>query len=246
MKIGYDKTIGYSPLECVDVEKMRQVIQVNKQIVGEYYSSQGGDLILVAGAGRGDEAMLINQEFGIKTIGIDINMTRPALVESNPDILFQRQDLTALAFGNDVFSLIYSYHVIEHVTDHLIALRELHRVLKPGGVLFIGFPNKNRLVSYIGTSQRVSALEKLKWNINDYLFRFKGQFENKYGAHAGFSGKEFIRDASRLFGVVRPVRNQYMLLKYEKFRGLIQALINTGLAEIVFPSNYYVCVKEHL
>ncbi len=246
MNTDYDKTIGYSPLECVDAEKMRKVIQVNKQIINEYYSPQNGDLILVAGAGRGDEAVLINQEFGIKTIGIDLNITRPALGEKNPGVVFQRQDLMALAFGSSAFSMVYSYHVIEHVTDYLIALRELYRVLKPGGVLFIGFPNKNRLVSYIGTSQRVSALERLKWNFNDYYYRFKGQFENKYGAHAGFSEQEFVREASKVFSVVHPVRNQYMLLKYGKLRGVIQALISTGMAEIIFPSNYYICIKTRL
>jgi ubiquinone/menaquinone biosynthesis C-methylase UbiE len=246
MNTDYDPTIGYSPLECIDVEKVRKVIQVNKQIINEYYSPQDGDLILVAGAGRGDEAVLINQEFGIKTIGIDLNIARPALGEKSPGVVFQRQDLMALAFGNSVFSLVYSYHVIEHVTNHLVALRELCRVLKPGGVLFIGFPNKNRLLSYIGTSQRVSALEKLKWNINDYLFRFKGKFENKYGAHAGFSEQEFVREASKVFSVVHPVRNQYMLLKYGKLRGVIRALVSTGMAEIIFPSNYYICIKACL
>jgi ubiquinone/menaquinone biosynthesis C-methylase UbiE len=245
MNIDFDKTIGYSPLEYVDVEKMRRVIQINKEIIGKYYSLQSGDLILVAGAGRGDEAVLVNQEFGNKTIGIDLNITRQVLWEGNPDVFFQRQDMTGLAFGNAVFSLVYSYHVIEHVSHYLIALHELCRVLKPDGVLFIGFPNKHRLLSYFRTSQRATSLEKLKWNINDYLYRFKGQFENKYGAHAGFSEQEFVREASKIFSVVHPVRDQYMLLKYKKFHGMIQALISTGLAEIFFPSNYYICVKAH-
>ena len=157
----YNQTIGYSPLESVDVDKMRKVIKINKEIIGKYYSLKRGDLILVAGPGRGDEVVILNQEFGNKTFGLDLNIARLVLWENNPDVISQRQDITALVFCKAVFSLVYSYHVIEHVSIFPGALGELHLVMKPGGVLFIGFPNKNRLFSYIGMSQRASGLKNL-------------------------------------------------------------------------------------
>jgi SAM-dependent methyltransferase len=132
---------------------------------------------------------------------------------------------------------------LEHVSDHLAVLKELWRVLRPDGVLFIGFPNKHRLFSYIGTSQKVSILEKIKWNLNDYLYKLKGQFENKYGAHAGFTEREFLSDSIGIFREVRPVRNEYMLIKYASLQFFMRFSAYIGLGEILFPSNYYICIK---
>jgi ubiquinone/menaquinone biosynthesis C-methylase UbiE len=139
--------------------------------------------------------------------------------------------------------LIYSYHVLEHVADPSVVLGELNRVLKPGGALFIGFPNKNRLLSYIGTSQKASALEKLKWNVNDYWFKLQGKFENRYGAHAGFSEAEFLSMARAVFSSVHPVRDRYMLYKYSGISWLIRAMIGSRTSEFMFPSNYFICMK---
>lgn len=41
-------------------------------------------------------------------------------------------DITAMQFDSDRFDAIYCSHVLEHVPDDGAALRELHRVLKPG------------------------------------------------------------------------------------------------------------------
>jgi ubiquinone/menaquinone biosynthesis C-methylase UbiE len=239
----YNKAIGYSPLEDVDRDKLLRQIRVNKEIIDEFFFGQPADRILVAGAGQGDEAEFIHKEFNLLTIGVDINIGNLNDSQKHDRLSFYKQDLENLAFIDNSFSLIYSFHVLEHVSDHLATLRELHRVLSVGGVLFIGFPNRHRLFSYIGTSQKVSLFDKIKWNLNDYLYRISGRFENKYGAHAGFSEKEFLSDATSIFQNVQPVRDQYMLIKYAKIRRILRFIVHTGLAEILFPSNYYICIK---
>lgn len=245
MEKRYSKTIGYSPLDHVDHDKLLRLIRVNKKIIDEYLPTGKGEQILVAGAGTGYEAVLINQEFQLKTIGVDLNIDLNNSFPESSDLLFQRQDLTALAFDANTFNLVYCYHVLEHVADHLAVLKEIHRVLRPGGVLFIGFPNKNRLISYMGTSQKASGLDKIKWNINDYIYRLQGKFENKYGAHAGFAEKEFIKDASCVFETIDPVRNRYMFLKYPNLSAFISFFIKIRLEEFIFPSNYFICLKRN-
>jgi ubiquinone/menaquinone biosynthesis C-methylase UbiE len=242
MKKTYSNEIGYSPLENVDRTKMRQLVRCNKELVDKYFSGNQGDKILVAGAGQGDEAELIFDEFGFETIGVDINIVNLTTLERQLGVSLCKQNLENLAFVDNSFSFIYSYHVLEHVSDHLAVLKELRRVLKPGGVLFIGFPNKHRLFSYIGTSQKASALEKIKWNLTDYSYRIRGMFENRCGAHAGFSEREFLFDVDGIFQEVHPVRNEYMMIKYARFRFLLSFLTFLGLGEVLFPSNYYICL----
>ena len=243
MNNGYDKAIGYSPLNDVDQGKLERLISIIKTLLGQYYLPKEDDIILVAGAGHGDEAYQIYKIFQLMTIGVDINIQNAELFLKEKKLSLQTQDLAALAFRNKSFSLIYSYHVLEHVIDPVVVLKELKRVLHPSGVLFIGFPNKRRLFSYFGTSQKASLLEKLKWNINDYIHRIRGKFENRFGAHAGFSEKEFLESSSEIFEYVKPVRNQYMTLKYSRFKWLIKFLIFSNMAEFFFPSNYYICKK---
>ncbi|MBI5779284.1 MAG: methyltransferase domain-containing protein [Planctomycetes bacterium] len=57
-----------------------------------------------------------------------------------PDIVGNAQDLHMLA-DNSVDFVIFS-HVLEHLPNPLKALKEFHRVLKPGGILYLGIPDK--------------------------------------------------------------------------------------------------------
>ncbi|MEW6074365.1 MAG: class I SAM-dependent methyltransferase [Planctomycetota bacterium] len=52
----------------------------------------------------------------------------------------RHEDLRALSFAPATFDLVLSFDVLEHIPDHRAALRELHRVLRPGGELFLTVP----------------------------------------------------------------------------------------------------------
>ena len=49
-------------------------------------------------------------------------------------------DLTALPFAEQSFDLIVCSHVLEHVPDDRAAMREMYRVLRPGGIALIQTP----------------------------------------------------------------------------------------------------------
>lgn len=44
-------------------------------------------------------------------------------------------------YPDNHFSFVYISHVIEHVLDPIQYIREIHRILKPGGTMAIGTPN---------------------------------------------------------------------------------------------------------
>jgi len=52
------------------------------------------------------------------------------------DVALRQGDVCALPYGDNAFDLVMTAHVLEHVVDPRVALTEMVRVLKPGG-LFI-------------------------------------------------------------------------------------------------------------
>lgn len=49
-------------------------------------------------------------------------------------------DLTRLPFAENSFDLVLASHVLEHIPDDRAAIREVHRVLKPGGTAILPVP----------------------------------------------------------------------------------------------------------
>ena len=56
-----------------------------------------------------------------------------------------KEDLTALTILDQSFDLVICHRVLEHVLDDSSAIREIHRILKPGGVLSVSVPQSMQL-----------------------------------------------------------------------------------------------------
>jgi SAM-dependent methyltransferase len=88
-------------------------------------SFTNGNALLDLGCGPRDQA-LPAQHFGLRYVGVDFS-------SSTADIL---ADAHALPFQEHSFDLALSYAVLEHLYNPFLAVREVTRVLKPGGLFF--------------------------------------------------------------------------------------------------------------
>lgn len=61
--------------------------------------------------------------------------------QGRPAVSWQTADIHRLPFRTDSFDTVFSFETIEHVPDPKAATKELARVLKPSGVLFLTTPN---------------------------------------------------------------------------------------------------------
>jgi predicted SAM-dependent methyltransferase len=64
---------------------------------------------------------------------------------SPQDNTVKKVDVTNINYTNDYFDFVICNHVLEHVEDYLLALREIIRVLKPGGIAILQTPYSKSL-----------------------------------------------------------------------------------------------------
>jgi SAM-dependent methyltransferase len=104
-------------------------------------SVQGVGLVCDMGCGPGHVARYLH-EHGAQVCGIDLS---PEMVErarrSNQGIEFRQGDMLALDAADGAWAGIVAFYSIIHIPrgDVVRALRELRRVLRPGGLLLLAF-----------------------------------------------------------------------------------------------------------
>jgi len=86
-------------------------------------------------------------EAGCETYGIDISeyAIKMAQKETKATLYVWDVERGLPMFGDGYFDLVTMLEVIEHLNSPFNVLREIHRVLKPGGRVIISTPNLNSL-----------------------------------------------------------------------------------------------------
>jgi SAM-dependent methyltransferase len=120
-------------------------------------------------------------------------------------------------------------------------LRELGRILRPGGLIYVGTPNRHRLVGYLGSFD-ATPMQKLRWNLGEYRARLTNRFRNEFGAHAGFSEKELHRLLAANFTDIRFLTDEYLRFKYSRRlpEPILDAACSRGLRDVAAPSVYAI------
>ena len=196
--------------------------------------------LLVVGCGDGTEAAVLAQRLGSEIIGIDIVSRFDPRATSLADL--RAGDAMQLDFDDASFDFVYSFHALEHIADHRAALREMHRVLKPGGGYLIGTPNRDRLIGYLG-SRNTSVAEKLQFNVADWVAKWRGEFRNELGAHAGYALDELQAELTQVFTTAESITSEYYLRLYAAHRRLVALLCRSGLGRILFPAIYFYGIR---
>src|SRR5262245_1525859 len=100
--------------------------------------------ILVVGCAWGKEIHYIRTRLAAIVAGIELDWAEMVRATNRNGLL--QANAQKMPFADGTFDAIFAHHVLEHVQDPAAAMREIARVSQDGATLYIGVPNKTRLV----------------------------------------------------------------------------------------------------
>ncbi len=100
------------------------------------------------------------KNWGIEVTGIDLR-TKGYRFTYSKKVL--QADLTQSPFDNNTFNLLVANHVLEHIPDEEKALKEIHRVLKPGGLAILQVPFSTNRTSKRVNPKYFDARDRIAW-----------------------------------------------------------------------------------
>ena len=124
----------------------------------------------------------------------DIEAVPPELVP--PEVTFKPCTAETIPFRDDSFDVVLVRSVIEHLEDPVHTFRELARVTKPGGFVFMNLPNK---WDYVSVAARLSGSMKswilnsvVRTNMDDFPVHYRCNTRREMTAVAAKTGFDVI------------------------------------------------------
>jgi ubiquinone/menaquinone biosynthesis C-methylase UbiE len=136
-----------------------------------------GKLLLDLGCGAGENSVYFAKK-GARCVATDyspgmVDVALKLAVANGVKIEGRTANAMALDFPDNTFDLVYASNLLHHIPDPKIALKEMHRVLKPGGKACFWDPLKHNPVINVyrrmATEVRTEDEMPLDINIVNYI-----------------------------------------------------------------------------
>jgi len=192
----YDNYYKSDPGKTID--------NIEKKLLTEHLENIPYRGLLELGCGTGHWTSFFCQEgFNVTAIDASENMLKIAEQKNQDNCKFRKADATQLPFADNTFSVVASVAMIEFIEDVNIVMKEIKRVLKPGGSLLLGCLNQNSELGKTRTTDPVFKHARFftPGHIQNLLTRF-GEPHLSYGVY--FSPDFEILDGTEKQNLAEP------------------------------------------
>jgi ubiquinone/menaquinone biosynthesis C-methylase UbiE len=144
-----------------------------RRIAGEIAA---GSSVLEVAPGPGYFAVELARLGDYRVTGLDIShtfveMARRSAADARVDVDFRQGNVSAMPFENDEFDLLLCRAAFKNFAEPVAALREMHRVLKPGGRALIIDLLRDTPMSAIRQAVSQMGLGPVNRAITRFIFR---------------------------------------------------------------------------
>lgn len=166
-------------------KKMFLVRQIANYLINSenliYVVKERDGRLLDIGCGFGD-SLFFFREKGLECYGIEIDSRAASFCREQGLKVSQQTTLDFLDFPDNYFDVIILAQVIEHIVNPDTLLKEIMRILRPGGKVYITTPNFSSYLRPIFRGFWISG-----WFLPFHLHLFSADSIRKFAGKFGFS-----------------------------------------------------------
>lgn len=165
-----------------------------------------GAVVLDVACGSGYGTQMLSN-VAKKVVGLDVDATSVDYCKSHihkDNCEFLLWDWVRIPFDDNTFDVVVSFETIEHIVDYHGFMKEVKRVLKPGGTLILSTPNymwevyKN--IYHVSNFTTIHLVDLF----HQYYKDFKVYYQGKH--IFPFPGRWFIQVFLNLFWIRRDIK----------------------------------------
>lgn len=161
---------GYAD-ETRDLLDRLLYVRAGVVLFAELVRAGGGGPVADVGCGPGHTTALL-RDLGADAFGIDLS---PAMIDiarrEHPGARFEVGSMTNLELADGSLAGVIAWWSLIHIPDEAIAgvLQQFHRVLRPGGVLAVGFHVGEKSDGYASRRKPTDAFYRSPSQVADWL-----------------------------------------------------------------------------
>jgi len=107
--------------------------------------------------------------YEMKELGLDVHGVEPGEFDETERLNIKKGDLIKVRYPDNYFDIITMNHVLEHLNNPIETIKEIKRILKPGGAFIVGVPNTSSLAN------KIFRKNWLAYDVPRHLFNYSNK-----------------------------------------------------------------------
>ena len=200
----------YLPTPSEEIDKwekmMKQIVDKSADLI-EARTNTGGGRLLDIGCGYGFFLKEMKLR-GWDVEGVEVSQTGRQYARDKWGINVYSQPVEDIDIPENSFDVVTLFYLIEHVNNPMALLREVNRILRPGGLILLRWPHTTPIVRLLGPLSRKLDLYHTPYHLYDFspetmkMLMAITDFKNVETIIGGYTlpPREMNRWASMIFG----------------------------------------------